>query len=459
MFTINEIIEATKGKLVQGPAKGLVQGVSIDSRKVKKNELFIAVKGDIFDGHDFIADVAAKGVRVLVVHKPVLVNDTKVSVIQVKDTTRALGDVARFHRLRFKAPVIALTGSAGKTTTKEMIAAVLSRRYKVLKNEGTQNNHIGVPLTLLKLRPNHQMVVLECGTNQPGDIPWLADVARPDVVAFTNIGESHLEKLGTPAGVMKEKWALTSFLPKKSTVIINADDPLLAKQTAKAKNLKIISYGLHHQAKLKASAVRVKDGHYLEFIAAGQRITLNSCGVNNAYNALVAYACGVLFKVSSLDIAKALKRFEFPQGRGQIVRLGSGWLINDVYNANPVSMRSALQTLSALTVSGKKIVVAADMLELGDQAKNLHEAIGRLIAGSSVDVLITVGKLARHMTLAARGKNKAMIVVACADVEAAQRKLAQHFKNGDALLVKGSRRMKMEQVVEFLMASPKASLT
>ena len=163
-------------------------------------------------------------------HKPVAVSNPKISVISIKDTTRALGDIARFHRLRFKIPVIALTGSAGKTTTKEMIAAVLSRKYKVLKNEGTQNNHIGVPLTLLKLKPDHRIVVLECGTNQPGDIVWLADVARPQVAVITNIGESHLEKLKTTSGVLKEKWTLTSFMGPKILVIINADDPLLSAQ-------------------------------------------------------------------------------------------------------------------------------------------------------------------------------------------------------------------------------------
>ena len=184
MFTITEILEATKGTLVQGPARAQVRSVCIDSRIVKKGELFIAIKGEVFDGHDFIDAVIAKGVRVLIVHKPVKVKDPKISVIRVEDTIRALGDIARFHRLRFKIPVIALTGSAGKTTTKEMIAAVLGRKYKVLKNEGTQNNHIGVPLTLLKLKAGHQMVVLECGTNQPGDIVWLADVARPGCGGF-----------------------------------------------------------------------------------------------------------------------------------------------------------------------------------------------------------------------------------------------------------------------------------
>jgi UDP-N-acetylmuramoyl-tripeptide--D-alanyl-D-alanine ligase len=406
MFTISEILKATKGTLIQGPDRGRVCAVCIDSRIIKKGELFIAVKGDVFDGHDFIEGVVARGVRVMVVHKPVVVKDPEVSVIRIKDTTRALGDMARFHRLRFKAPVIALTGSAGKTTTKEMIFAILSRKYKVLKNEGTQNNHIGVPLTLLKLKPSHQIVVLECGTNQPGDIAWLADVARPEVVVVTNIGESHLEKLKTTKGVLKEKWLLTSFMGKQHTVVINADDPLLSAHICKKYPFKVITYGTTPQARWQASQIHVHAGRYLRFTAGGKIFELNSCGVNNVYNALAAFACGVFFKVPVLDIVRALKSFEFPQGRGQILRLGTGWLVNDTYNANPVSMRSALQTLQALETKGQRIFIAANMLELGSKAETLHRRLGAAMAAANIDVLITVGDLARLIAEEAQRRNK-----------------------------------------------------
>jgi len=454
MFTINEIIEAAKGRLVQGPVKARVRSVCIDSRTVKKGELFIAVKGEVFDGHDFIDGVLNRGVRVLVVHKSIEVKDPKVSVIRVKDTTRALGDIARFHRLRFKIPVIALTGSAGKTTTKEMIAAVLGRKYKVLKNEGTQNNHIGVPLTLLKLKPTHKMVVLECGTNQPGDITWLADVARPTMAVFTNIGESHLEKLKTTDGVLKEKWALTSFMGGQDIVIINADDLSLSGKIRLKSIFKIMTYGLKSKANWQASDPDIVSGRYLNFKVGGRIVELDSCGVNNVYNALAAFSCGAFFKVQPKDITDALKSFEFPQGRGQIVRLGKGWLINDSYNANPVSMRSALQTLQAIETQGQRICVAADMLELGRQSRALHQAMGAAIAAAGAHVLITVGPLAGLMAASAQRRNKKMQVLACKDVESAQKCLAKVFHNGDAVLIKGSRRMRMEQMAEFLLATP-----
>jgi len=457
MFTIPEIIEATKGTLVHGAAEARVRSVSIDSRIVKKGELFIAIKGDVFDGHDFIDGVIARGVQVLVVHQAVALKDPRISIIRVKDTVRALGDLARFHRLRFKVPVIALTGSAGKTTTKEMIASVLSRKYKILKNEGTQNNHIGVPLTLLKLKAGHQIVVLECGTNQPGDIVWLADVARPDVAVFTNIGESHLEKLKTINGVLKEKWELTSFMGEKGIVILNADDVLLAREKRKKNIFKIITYGIKSKSDWTATKNRIDNGRYLKFQVADKNLELNSCGINNIYNALAAYSCGVFFKVPVKDIIYALKSFEFPQGRGQILRLGQGWMINDTYNANPVSMRSALQTLQAIETKGQRIFIAADMLELGSQSRSLHERMGKAIAAAGVDVLITVGRLAKLMAPPPDLGKKRMQVFTCRDVESAQKYLAKTFHNGDAVLIKGSRRMRMEQVAEFLLASPKGS--
>ncbi|MBF0511658.1 MAG: UDP-N-acetylmuramoyl-tripeptide--D-alanyl-D-alanine ligase [Candidatus Omnitrophica bacterium] len=454
MFTIPQILNAVQGTLVQGPSKGRVSSVCIDSRIIKKGDLFVAIKGDVFDGHDFIDSVIDKGARVVVVHKPLQVKNPRVTVIMVKDTTRALGDIARFHRLRFHIPVIALTGSAGKTTTKEMMAAVLARKYKVLKNEGTQNNHIGVPLTLLKLRAQHQIVVLECGTNQPGDIIWLADVARPGFVFFTNIGESHLEKLKDVDGVLKEKWELTRFLVEKDTVFMNADDVLLAKKQRQKHAFKIQTFGIKSAADLMAKAIHVHEGRYLNFKVKSRKIKLNTCGVKHAYNALAAFACGLFFKVPLRAIIGALESFEFPKGRGQIIRLGKGWMINDTYNANPVSMRGALQTLQDIETRSKRIFIAADMLELGRQSRALHLALGREVAQRKVDILITVGPMAGLMGKEAKKKNKKMQVFACRDVLFAQKYLTKVFQNGDAVLIKGSRRMKMEQVAEFLLASP-----
>ncbi|MBI4309092.1 MAG: UDP-N-acetylmuramoyl-tripeptide--D-alanyl-D-alanine ligase [Candidatus Omnitrophica bacterium] len=412
MFILDEIIRATKGSLMAGDSNVSVRRVSIDSRQVRRGDLFIAIKGDRFDGHDFLEEVIGKGAVALVVHKPVQLKKTNVPVVVVDDTVKALGRLAHAHRLRFQVPVIAVTGSAGKTTTKEMIAAVLKKKYRLLYNKGTQNNHIGVPLTLLQLSPKHQMALVECGTNQPGDIAWLSRIARPDVAVFTNIGESHLERLKTLSGVLKEKWQLTAFMDRRSTAIINADDPLLLKQSRAPHRFKIMTY--------------------------------------RPDNAMAAFACGRLFKVPAKDIAMALSAFRCPPGRGELVRLGKGWIINDSYNANPVSMRFAARTLDALKTKGKKIFVCADMLELGPKAKALHAAVGKYIAGFPIDYLITAGSLARLIAQGARKANGRMRIFDFDNAQAAQSKLTEILTNGDAVLVKGSRRMGMERVVESL---------
>lgn len=429
MFTVEELIYATGGQLISGPHQANALSIGIDSRKAKKGQIFVAIKGEKFDAHDFINEVVARGVRILIVHRPLKVSNKKVSVILVKDTTQALGRLAYFHRMRFKIPLIAITGSAGKTTTKEMVFQVLSQKFTVLKNEGTQNNHIGVPLTLLKLTSSHQIVVLECGTNQPGDIDWLVGITRPTVAVFTNIGESHLEKLKTPQGVLKEKWDLTKYMDTKEVVIFNEDDALLRKAVKKFKG-KIIGFSLKSPQRKK--------------------LPPRFSSTDRCSNALAAFACGRLFGVSLKKIYDALDRFQFPPGREELIKLKDRWVINDTYNANPVSMRSAIDMLSNFSTSGRRIMVAADMLELGRQSKKLHEAIGEAVAQSKINVLFTVGKLARHIGLKAKKKAHQLVVFTYNDIETVVDTLTKMFDQGDVVLVKGSRGMKMERLVERL---------
>jgi UDP-N-acetylmuramoyl-tripeptide--D-alanyl-D-alanine ligase len=243
----------------------------------------------------------------------------------------------------------------------------------------------------------------------------------------------------------------------QDTIIVNADDPFLSQQADKKSSFKIMTYGIRSRVDVRAFDVHTHGGRNLKFRAGSHAIELNSCGVNNVYNALAAVCCGVFFKIPVKDIAAALKAFEFPQGRGQIVRLGQGWMINDTYNANPVSMKLALQTLQTIETKGNRIFVAADMLELGSHSKVLHEAMGLAIEATGVDVLITVGHFTGQMAAGIKRRNKKIQVFACADAEGAQKCLAKVFQNGDTVLIKGSRRMRMEQVAEFLLASPKGA--
>ncbi len=450
MFTIQEILTATQGQLIAGDPDGKVRGVSIDSRAIRAGELFIAIKGERLDGHAFISQVVKKGVRVFLVHKAVKVKGRRVTVIKVEDTTKALGHLARFHRLKFVIPVVAITGSAGKTTTKEMVAAVLKEKYRVLANEGTQNNHIGVPLTLLKLRSKHQAAVIEAGTNQPGDIPWLTKIACPTIAVLTNIGESHLEKLKTLSGVYREKIHLAKSIGTEGYVIFNNDDAHLKNIPNEKFPAHLVPFSVQTNGLYRAKNVRISASSGLTFTCDKKPFFLKTFSCDMAYNALAAIACGRILNVPVGDIQSALKDFRFDRGRQEIVEKKGLTIVNDTYNANPVSMRSAVATLDAFPARGRRILICADMLELGKNTRVLHQKVGECVAASRVDVLMTVGDQARWILETAHRYNPGLVVFGFSKPHELQDYLHVLCQKGDVVLVKGSRRMKMETVVEFL---------
>ena len=321
MFTIKEILVATKGQLIQGVSSLKMDGVSINSRQIKRSQLFIAIKGERFDGHNFISQVIQKGIRAVIVSKRGYYPQ-HISVILVKDTTKALGNLAADYRNRFKIPIIAVTGSAGKTTTKEMIADVLGERYKILKNFETENNHFGVPLTLLKLNASHRAAVLELGTNQFGDIPYLASIVKPTICVFTNIGESHLEQLKSSAGVFKEKIQMVNHMNGRGVVVYNNDDDFLRKISTKKSLLKKISYSIDKKADLVAKDIHCIKNK-IQFKVKQKKFFLNTPGRHHIYNALAAIACGALCKVKYNQIKKALSHFQFPEGRQKILNVNT----------------------------------------------------------------------------------------------------------------------------------------
>ena len=449
MLTVREITKITKGIFVQGEISSTVTGVSIDSRKIKKGNVFIAVKGARFDGHDFIREAMRDGATAVIVSKKITCSND-IAVIRVKDTTKALGQIAAWHRKGFCIPVIAITGSAGKTTAKEMVASILRKRFKVLKNVGTENNQYGVPLTLLKLNSSHQAAVLELGTNQPGDIRRLAKITRPTMGIFTNIGESHLEKLKSPAGVLREKAQLIKYMEPGGVIILNGDDRYLATLSKKYKGQRIIRFGCSKDADHRAGQIVVRNNRCLHFKVRRHSIKINSPAIHNVYNALAAISCGLACKIRYNDIIAALSRFKFCGGRQEIRKIGRFWLIDDTYNANPVSLKSALSTLDTLRIRGKRIIVCADMLELGPRSVALHQSAGEMIGRSDADVVLTIGRHARYIT---QGLNRVKVNIKarhCGDLKEMQRRLKKLCCPGDAILVKGSRGMRMERIVEFL---------
>ena len=448
MLTVGDIKKATQGKLIQGEALTKVFSVSIDSRSIKKRSVFIAINGERFNGHDFIRQALRKGAIAVVVSKRIHCSDD-IAIILVKDTTRALGQVAAWHRSRFLIPIIAITGSVGKTTTKELIASVLSKRWTVLKNVKTENNHYGVPLTLLKLNSSHQVAVLELGTNQPGDIRCLAQIVRPTVSVFTNIGQSHLKGLKNQNGVFKEKIQLIKYMDPKGIVIVNGDDDHLRTLARKEYTQRIIRLGRHHNADYRADQLVVQNNSRLQFKMRGHTFRINSPAFHNVYNALAAISCGLLYKIRYNDIDAALTRFRFREARQEIIKKGRFWFIDDTYNANPLSFQSAVSTLSHLKVTGKRIIVCADMLELGSQSETLHRLTGRMIAQSQIDAVFTVGKHARYITQSLNRSN-GIRAVHCRNLSEVHRRLKSYCAPGDAVLVKGSRGMKMERTIKFL---------
>ncbi|MDD5174206.1 MAG: UDP-N-acetylmuramoyl-tripeptide--D-alanyl-D-alanine ligase [Candidatus Omnitrophica bacterium] len=452
---IKEIIRVTGGKLLSGdPEREMdLSKISTDSRSINKGDFFIALRGANFDGNCFIDEVLKKGAigALSCPRKRGLPRAEKI-LIQVSDTTKALQDIAAYHRKKFSIPVIGVTGSNGKTTVKDMIAGVLSSRFNVLKNEGTKNNHIGVPLTLLKLNSSHDMCVIEMGTNHRGEIRLLADIASPTVAVITNIGPSHLEFLKDLKGVFAAKREILEGLSRGSLVIINGDDKYLS--TIKSKAFRIMRFGFNTKNDFYASGVSTDISGMRFTLNERSSFTLDLIGAHNVLNSLAAIAVAYNFDISYSDTKKALSEYSPAGMRLNARRVGNITVIDDVYNSNPLSMGSAIEALAGYPAKSRWIV-SADMLELGQREEEFHKVIGEAIAGSGFSGLITFGELSRHTSSRALecGMDKSR-VWHCSDRGEIADILKRSMGSGDAVLVKGSRAMKMEEVVKELSRKP-----
>jgi len=446
-----------------GKLKGeTIIGVSTDSRTIKEGELFVAIRGPNFDGHKFLAEAFANGAVAAIVDREGAIEPVKtMPLLVVQDTTKALGDLARYYRLKFDIPVIAIGGSNGKTTTKEMIAAVLRRRYEVLSTEGNLNNQIGVPHTLFRLERKHEIAVIEIGTNHPGEIAYLCSVIEPTHGLITNIGREHLEFFRTLRGVAKEEGALFEALARRNDAVafVNVDDPLVRQR---ARNLrKKVTYGCTSTASIRG---KIGEGDAagcfeLRFTVRGSkrqtRLHLAMPGAHNAFNALAAAAVGLTFKVPAAEIKAALERFQAVSKRMEIVTINGVTVYNDTYNANPDSVRAALRTLATAQVPGKRIAVLADMNELGEASQAEHARIGKELSTLPIDYLLTYGEQAQHIHEAANVKFK----VHYQQKNMLAEYLCELLSPGDAVLVKGSRSLKMEDVVVFVQERLKQQAT
>jgi UDP-N-acetylmuramoyl-tripeptide--D-alanyl-D-alanine ligase len=457
-WSVQEILAATGGRIARRGAKTRFGEVVTDSTQVASGSVFVALKGERHDGHRFIGDAVRRGAACVIAHRAVAQNILgAAAAVRVPDTLRALGDLAHYRRMRLAPTVLAITGSNGKTTTKEMAAAIFEEasvggqrlRGRVLKTEGNFNNLVGLPLTLLRLRRKHRVAVVELGTNHPGEIRRLAEIAAPDAGIVTAVAAAHLEGLRSLGGVAREKGALYRGVRRGGAIAVNLDDPRVAKLGRKFKGKKI-SYGT--DGRVRASACRMDDAKGMRFkLHAGRQscnVRLNYLGRHNVTNALGAAALSLCAGVKLTAIRRGLEKARPFSMRMQVEKWRGTGIINDTYNANPASMKAALQTLAEIDCDGKKIAVLGDMFELGKRSRKEHYELGKAAASSGIDALYLLGEQAaevRRGALAA-GMAEGRILVGQDHADLARR-LRGVAGRGDWLLFKGSRGMRMEIIL------------
>lgn len=452
-MTLGEIRAATKAT---GTGDELLRFTDIvtDSRKISAGVLFVALKGERFDGENFAREAADRGAAAVMVSNNCpteKVEALAVPVLQVQDTLAAYQQIARAWRRRFSLPLVAITGSNGKTTTKDLTAAVLSAKGNVLKTQANFNNEIGLPLTLLGLNDSHAYAVVEMGMRGLGQIAAMAKIAEPTVGIVTNVSETHMELLGSLENIARAKGELAEAIPSGGTLILNADDERVAAMgSLTTDGVNIITYGLGKTADLRAEALRI-EGESTKFMVEYKNerheYILPLVGRHNVYNALAAIATGCAVGLSVDEIQRGLAQATGGKMRFELQSRGAYQIVNDAYNASPNSMRAAIETLASL-VPQRKIAVLGDMLELGDTAPKLHEDIGHFLGEHKFAALITYGELAKHIAEGARAAGMVEVYPTNSHEEAATA-LQKAMRAGDTVLFKGSRGMQMEKIIEL----------
>ncbi len=454
---VADVVAWSGGVLRHGDADAALTGVSLDSRTIEAGQLFVAIRGERLDGHRFLAGARERGAAGFLVERGRAegFDPGAAALVEVDDATQALGDLAREHRARFRGPVVAITGSNGKTTTKEMCAAILGTCAPCLKNEGNLNNQFGLPVTLLRRSERHRAVVVEIGTNAPGEIAMLAAIAQPTIGVITNVAMAHVEGLGSRAGVAREKGALVAALPPEGIAVLNHDDPHVMRQAARTR-ARIVRFGRGPDADVRAEGVAALGdrGFAFELVAPQGRTGVEVAGLGEPVvaNALAASAAALAAGASLADVAEGLAAYRPMGGRMEPVAGPRNVIvINDTYNANPQSVAAALRSLVELKGSSRGVAVLGDMAELGEQAHEAHRETGRLAARLGVDLLFLLGELAGETAAGAleTGMEPERVHVGKDHAETAAR-VREVLRGDDWVLVKGSRSMRMERVVQAL---------
>ncbi len=426
--------------------QGTIKTISTDSRVIDENTLFIALKGERFDANDFVDEVLEKNAKAVVCSR---YNGNSEKVIIVEDTGKALLQIAKGYREKFRIPFVALTGSVGKTTTKGMVHAVLSEKYNTLKTQGNLNNEIGVPKTLFCLDKTHEVAVIEMGMNHFNEISRLTDTVKPDIGIITNVGTAHIENLGSREGILKAKYEITEGMKKGSPLVINGDNDMLA--TINTDDFEVLKFGIEQSdLYMKAKDIEfLPDGSQFTAICENESVKafVPAVGVHNVYNALCAMCVGKKLGFTLQESADALKNFA-PEGMRQNVRsVLSYTFIEDCYNANPDSMKASLVTLNTIKKE-RSIAVLGDMLELGSFSNEAHYEVGKFAAEQKTDIVLTFGNLSELTKKGAQ--ENGTLAKSFSDKDALTEYLKSILKENDTILFKGSRSMKMEEIFHKL---------
>jgi len=428
----------------------VAMGYSIDSRTVSPGDLFIALKGERFDGHDYVQAALDGGAVAAIVQSGSTVDAGPHNILYVDDTLRALQSLGAAARRLWGKPLVGVTGSAGKTTTKEILAHLLKMRFRVMKSSGNLNNHIGLPLQLLKLEPEHDVAVVEMGMNHAGEIRALGNLAHHDLAVVTSVGPVHLEFFDSVAGIARAKYEIIETLHAGGVAVLNADDEYVSQFGRDFKG-KVVTFGLHRPADVSAQNVQLRggEGSSFDLVVGGviEQVNLPLVGEHNISNALAATAAALERGVSPSQIAQAMATIQPAEKRGQVLELGGATIINDCYNSNPRALNAMIDTLASIKAE-RRILVAGEMLELGKMSEKLHRECGHHAAEKKIDIVIGVRGMARALVEAASGAGAQAQYMEMPE-EAGER-LARELRPGDAILFKASRSVKLERALEIL---------
>jgi UDP-N-acetylmuramoyl-tripeptide--D-alanyl-D-alanine ligase len=452
-LTIEQITVAVKGKLLLGDPKDEISGVSTDSRKVAEGDVFFPLIGEQHDAHDFIPQAVERGCRTFILSRKPDGLSGPFNIIQVDDTTKALQELAAYYLSLFSMKKIGVTGSTGKTTTKEMLYWIFSEKYKTARNIGNFNNHIGLPLTVLSIPEDTEAGVFEMGMSELGEIDLLAKLVRPDIGVITNIGISHIENLGSRENILKAKLEITNYFTPDGILIVNEDNDFLSRDDVSG-NYKVVTTGETGRSNFIISNIIDYGEEGIEFTIEHkqemQTFRLNIPGRHNAYNGALAVAAASFCGITMAEAARGLLKLEITDKRLNIKGKNGMKIIDDTYNASPDSMKAAIDVLTA-TNGFRKIAILADMFELGENSDAFHAEVGRYAAESSVDILIAVGTQARHIYEAAKEILGEPKVHYYETKELLMADIGSMISSGDVILLKGSRGMAMDQVVKKIM--------